>query len=139
MSVRCFRIFGELEMDEEEYHSSQHYFYRTSFLLGGLLVCLIMCSGCFEQQYYGIGVELLSEEDLADYPYYNQSFVDITHWDFSMYPTLSQAISLLIDPLTNKTSVLLETSKEEWDRIRSDIGSYFTYPHYYFTIAYALS
>jgi hypothetical protein len=100
-----------------------------------------LCSGCLEEQYYGIDVDLLSEEDLVDpySPYYNQSFVNITHWDFSVYPTFYQAITFLIDPSTEETSVLLETSKEEFYRLDSDIGDFFTYSHYYFTIAYMLS
>ncbi len=88
-------------------------------------------------EYYGIDVELLSDDEVTDITH---PFVNITHLDFSEYPTLYQAITFLIDPSTNESSVLLETPKEEWSRIQSSIsGSFFTYSRFYFSIGYALS
>lgn len=108
-------------------------------LVGVLLVCIFLLSGCLvsETTYYGIDVELLSEDDIAALPH---PFMNITHLDFTDYPTLYQAITFLMDPSTNETSVLLETPNEEWNRIQSLIeGSYFTYSHSYFSISYVIS
>lgn len=108
-------------------------------LVGVLLICIFLLSGCFEggTVYYGIDVELLSEDEVMDLPH---PFMNITHLDFTDYPTLYQVITFLIDPLSNQSSVLLETPSEEWTRIQSLIeDSYFTYSHFYFSIGYVIS
>lgn len=112
---------------------------RYHYLVGILLINLFLLSGCVDglSEYYGIDVELLSDDQVADITH---PFVNITHLDFSDYPTLYQAITFLVDPSTNESSVLLETPKEEWNRIQSAIsGSFFTYSRYNFSIGYALS
>lgn len=100
---------------------------------------MFLLSGCLDGSnvYYGINVELLSEDEIADITH---PFVNITHLDFSVYPTLYQAITFLIDPSTDQSSVLLETPKDEWGRIQSNIGgSFFTYYRYYFLIGFVIS
>lgn len=112
---------------------------RYHYLGGVLLFCLFLLSGCLDglSEYYGIDVELLSDDDIADITH---PFVNITHLDSSDYPTLYQAITFLIDPSTNESSILLETPQDEWTRIQSAIsGSFFTYSCYYFSIGYAIS
>lgn len=116
-------------------HPCSHYHY----LVGVLLCCLFLLSGCtnITSEYYGIHVDLLSDDEVANITH---PFVNITHLDFNNLPTLYQAIKFLIDPSTNKSNVMLETPKEEWNRIQSAInGSYFTYFRYYFSIGYAIS
>ncbi|MFX0205563.1 MAG: hypothetical protein ACFFDT_06215 [Candidatus Hodarchaeota archaeon] len=108
-------------------------------LVGVFLICLFLLSGCLvsETVYYGIDVELLSEDEIAALLH---PFLNITHLNFTEYPTLYQAITFLIDPSTNESSVLLDTPQEEWNRIQSLIeDSYFTYFHFYFSIGYVIS
>lgn len=125
--------------DGEDVNSvSQPMFPCPSSLVGVFLIFLFLLSGCLEGEsvYYGIDVEFLSEDEIAaiTHPYMN-----ITHIDFSDYPTLYQAITFLIDPSANQSHMLLETPQEEWNRIHSDIGDSFTYYRYYFWIGYVIS
>ena len=126
--------------DDDEVNSvPQLKFSCNHYLVGFLLICMFLLSGCLDGSnvYYGIDVELLSEDEISDITY---PFTNITHLDFSVYPTLYQAITFLIDPLTDQSSLLLETPKDEWNRIQSNIGgSYFTYYRYYFSIGYMIS
>ena len=127
------------EDGEEVYTLSLPLFSYTHSLVGVFLICIFLLSGCLvsETAYYGIDVELLSEDEIAALPH---PFMNITHLDFTDYPTLYQAITFLIDPSTNETSVLLETPSEEWNRIQSVItDDYFTYSQFYFSIGYVIS
>ncbi|MHA2246338.1 MAG: hypothetical protein ACXADY_15345 [Candidatus Hodarchaeales archaeon] len=112
---------------------------RDFSLVCVLLFVLFLLSGCIAvpNGYYGIDVELLSDDGLGDITYLP---MNITHLDFSVYPTLYQIITFLIDPSTNQSSWHLEIPKDEWDRIQSAIGGdFFTYYRYYFSIAYMIS
>jgi hypothetical protein len=114
-------------------------FSSTHSLVGIFLICIFLLSGCLvsETTYYGIDVELLSEDEIAALPH---PIINITCLDFTDYPTLYQAITFLIDPSTNETNVLLETPSEEWNRIQSVItDDYFTYSLFYFSIGYVIS
>ncbi|MFX1506345.1 MAG: hypothetical protein ACFFDC_09545 [Promethearchaeota archaeon] len=124
---------------EEDNTVSLPLFISTHSLVGVSLICIFLLSGCIvnETTYYGIDVELLSDDEITALPH---PIINITYLDFTDYPTLYQAITFLIDPSTNKNSVLLETPSEEWNRIQSLIeGSYFTYSHSYFSIGYVIS
>ena len=106
--------------------------------VGGCLLAIFLLSGCLEGEtvYYGIDVELLSEDKITDLTYPS---TNITHLDFNDYPTLYHAITFLLTS-SNQSSVLLETPKEEWGRIQSVVGgSYYTYNRFYFSIAYVIS
>ncbi|MFX1514769.1 MAG: hypothetical protein ACFFC6_00525 [Promethearchaeota archaeon] len=107
--------------------------------VGGCLICLFLVSGCVYApgpgNYCGIEVHLLSHPD-SDI---TQPYRNITHLDFSAYPTLYHAITVLLDPSTSDPTVSFETSCEEFDRIHSDIGDYFTYSGFFFAIFYIVS
>ena len=107
--------------------------------VGVCLICIFLLSGCSFKpdpgSYCGIEVQLLSQSDLE----ITQPYRNITHMDFSAYPTLYQAITFLLDPSTTEDIISFETSCEEFDRINSDIGDYFTYSGYYFAIFYIVS
>ncbi|MHA2246606.1 MAG: hypothetical protein ACXADY_16810 [Candidatus Hodarchaeales archaeon] len=114
-------------------------FSYNHYLVGFFLICMFLLSGCIDVSnvYYGIDVELLSDDEIADI---TSPFMNITHLDFSVYPTLYQIITFLIDPSTDQSSQHLEIPKDEWNRIQSIIGgSYFTYYHFYFSIGYMIS
>jgi hypothetical protein len=127
------------EDGEEVYTVSLSLFSSPYSLVGVLLIGIFLLSGCLisETTYYGIDVDLLSEDEIAAL---SPPLMNLTHLDFTDYPTLYKAITFLIDPSTNETGVLLETPNEEWNDIQSLIGgSYFTYSQFYFSIGYVIS
>ena len=127
------------EDGKEDNFVSLPLFSSTHSLVGVFLIGIFLLSGCFvgETVYYGIDIELLSEDEVAALL---PPFLNITHLDFTAYPTLYQAITFLIDPTTHESSVLLETPQEEWNRIQSLIeDNYFIYSQFYFSIGYVVS
>ena len=110
------------------------------------LICLIFffLPGCLDQ--FGgryLNLELLSEDRFVSF---NEDYINLTLKDLSLYPTLKESILEILDPTTNITEIFVKITKDEMDRIiteilstpENDIYNFIAYDEYLFQIWFVM-
>ena len=109
-----------------------------------LLLGLFILTGCIDwhgPEEIHLDLLLVSEENVEN------PILNITNVNFTRYPTLKQAIDSLITSSENATSIIIEISSEERNRIVFELlkpsedlyYTYISYYQYYFNIGFLVN